>query len=140
MALAEKSVRAIAFVPTHVKIASSLRSATLVLSLRSAGKWSWKRTVSCEEGSQVTMSIWMFIFLPVALRERYINTGADCTTFCRDYMIQRFFCVVHVFRFKCACNFDAVFSAQRLPQSRTIQCPSVAPHMLVLLDSSAMHY
>jgi len=81
LALAEKSVRAIAFVPTHVTIASSLRSATLVLSHRSAGKSSWKRVVSCEEGSQVTMSIWMFIFLPVALRERYINTGVDCTTF-----------------------------------------------------------
>jgi hypothetical protein len=69
LALAEKSKRAIAFVLTDVTIASSLRSATLVLSHRSAGKWSWKRAVSCEGGSQVMMSIWMFIFLPVALRE-----------------------------------------------------------------------
>jgi len=49
-ALAEKSVRAMTFVVTHVTIVSSPCSAMNVLSHRSAGKSSWKRAVSCEGG------------------------------------------------------------------------------------------
>ena len=55
------------FVVTHVKTASSLRSVTLVLSHRSAGKSSWKIAVSCEggvTGHGVDLDMFFFLHVP----------------------------------------------------------------------------
>jgi len=86
LALAEKSVRAIAFVPTIVMIASSLRSATLVLSHRSAGKSSWKIAVSCEggvTGHGVDLDMFFFYpFLRMTILYYRSTPGAERTTFC----------------------------------------------------------
>ena len=97
-----------AFVATHVTIASPHAAALNVLSYSSAGKWSWKKAVSCEGGkggAPITVSIWMFLFLPVALLENdmtpsHINTVPCRRSYyplCSDYMIQRLFFIDDLF-------------------------------------------
>jgi len=77
-----------------------LYSAILVLSHRSAGKSSWRRAVSREEGH----GVYLGFFPPsAALGERCINTVVprrlSYYLLCRDYMIHQF-SLTTVFLFK----------------------------------------